>query len=63
MAQKPLDEAGGAAPKISFRLARPQHERVIKLVSESEQTVSELIRDLLDRELERAEPGPPTGGG
>ncbi len=54
MAQKPLDEAGGAAPKISFRLSRPQHERVIELAETSGETVSELI----DRELERADGEP-----
>lgn len=59
MAQQPLDEAGGSAPRISVRLARPQHDRVIELAEASGETVSGLIRDLIDRELERSEAEPP----
>jgi predicted DNA-binding protein len=47
---------------ISFRLAQPQHDRVTALAGDRAATVSELIRDLIDRELERAEPRLPTGG-
>jgi hypothetical protein len=47
---------------ISFRLAAPKHERVIELAGVSGGTVSELIRELIDRELDRAEPEPLSSG-
>jgi hypothetical protein len=53
MAQRPLDPAGGSAPKICVRLPRPQHERVIELAGASGGTVSDLIRELVGRELAR----------
>jgi hypothetical protein len=62
MAQKPLDEAGGRAPRISVRVPRPQHDRVVELAGASGGTVSELIRELIDRELDRAEPEPLSSG-
>ena len=62
MTQIPLDEAGGSAPRISVRLARPKHDRVIELVSASGGTVSDLVRDLIDRELERADTEPLNSG-
>jgi len=57
--QKPLDPAGGSAPRTCLRLPRPQHERVLELASTSGGTVSELIRELINRELVMAERGPP----
>lgn len=63
MTQRPLDEVGGgSAPKICFRLAAPKHERVTALAEASGGTVSDLIRELIDRELDRAEPEPLSSG-
>jgi predicted DNA-binding protein len=59
MAQKPLDAAGGESPRICIRLAQPKHERLAELAGTSGGTVSALIRELIDRELERADTGPP----
>ncbi len=64
MTQRPLDEVGGgSAPRICIRLAAPKHERVTELAEASGGTVSELIRELIDRELaERERPGSLTSG-
>lgn len=64
MTQRPLDEVGGGtAPKISFRLARPKHERVTELAEASGGTVSDLIRALIDRELAEQEEAELLAGG
>jgi predicted DNA-binding protein len=62
MAQQPLDEAGGTAPRISVRLARPKHDRVVELAEATGGTVSALIRELVDRELDRLDMEPLASG-
>lgn len=49
------------SPKISVRLPRTQHERLLAMAMESDQAISDLIRELIGRALaaDRAERQPP----
>jgi hypothetical protein len=58
----PLGKPDEESPRISVRLARPKHDRVIALAGEKHVAVSDLIRDLVDRELERADMEPLASG-
>jgi len=57
--QQPLpgNTEGGKSPVVAARLPRPQHDRLAELAAAAGGTVSDLIRELVGRELERADAG------
>jgi predicted DNA binding CopG/RHH family protein len=63
MAQAALDQAGGEAARIALRLTHSQRKAVLELAAERGVAYSQLVRELIDRELRLAGPAPPERGG
>ncbi len=55
----PLDPADGEAARIALRLTHAQRKAVLELAAKRGVGYSQLVRELIDRELRLAGPAPP----